>query len=131
MRDSNHQFGPCFKDFVTQNGGMAFYFDESKLQRRVIEIDHSAITCDSPDVKKRMDRIESNFVELDEVLERMESKIATNSTLLRRDEEVRLQKEAALAAAAEKAAIAEATADEVGLPQTKKSRKKRSPNKPR
>ena len=77
---------------------MAFYFDESKLQPKTIEIDLSAVTCDSPEVKRRMDRIETNYQQLDEVLGQLEIKLGKNETLKASDAkaaQAKLEKEAA------------------------------------
>ena len=62
------------------NPQMAFFSPE-KLKRRRIEIDHSEITCDSPDVQKRLDRIDANYQRLGSMLDDIEETISTDQRL--------------------------------------------------
>ncbi len=59
---------------------MAF-FSAEKLKRRQIEIDHSAITCDSPNVQKRLSRIDANYQQLDSMLSDIEETISGDQRL--------------------------------------------------
>ena len=59
---------------------MAFFSPE-KLQRRRIEIDQSTATSDSPEIKRRLNRIEQNYQQLDEVLVDIENKLAQDERL--------------------------------------------------
>ena len=59
---------------------MAFFSPE-KLKRKSIEIDHSEISSSSPEVQKRLDRIEGNYQQLDEILAELESKMASDDRL--------------------------------------------------
>ena len=59
---------------------MAFFSPE-KLKRKSIEIDHSEISSSSPEVQKRLDRIEGNYQQLDEILAELESKMAADDRL--------------------------------------------------
>ena len=60
---------------------MAFFFNPEKLERKIIEVDNSAMTSLSPEVKKRLDRIEGNYQQLDEILAELESKMAADDRL--------------------------------------------------
>lgn len=64
---------------------MAF-FSPGKLKPRKIEVDQSAISCDSPEVQKRLDRIESNYEQLDTILANLEAKMASDERLKAIDE---------------------------------------------
>ena len=64
---------------------MAFFSPE-KLKRKKIEVDNSTITSLSPEVKKRLDRIEGNYQQLDEILAELESKMASDDRLKAIDE---------------------------------------------
>ena len=59
---------------------MAF-FSSNKLKRRPIEIDHSEITCDSPEVQNRLSRIDANYQQLDSMLSDIETTIADDERL--------------------------------------------------
>jgi len=59
---------------------MAFFSPE-KLKRKSIEIDHSEISSLSPEVQKRLERIEGNYQELDAILAELESKMAADDRL--------------------------------------------------
>ncbi len=59
---------------------MAFFSPE-KLKRKKIEVDESAITSLSPKVQQRLDRIEGNYQQLDEILAKLESRMAADDRL--------------------------------------------------
>lgn len=59
---------------------MAFFSPE-KLQPRQIEIDESTADCDSPDIQRRLDRIEQNYRRLDAVLIDIEDKLSKDDRL--------------------------------------------------
>lgn len=59
---------------------MAF-FSAEKLKHRRIEIDHTAMTCDSPDVQKRLNRIDANYQQLDSKLAEIEDTISSDQRL--------------------------------------------------
>lgn len=59
---------------------MAFFSPE-KLKRKSIEIDHSEISSLSPEVQKRLERIEGNYQELEAILAELESKMASDDRL--------------------------------------------------
>ena len=59
---------------------MAFFSPE-KLKQRRIEIDESSVSSDSPDVQKRLERIEENYQQLDDILADLESKIKQDERL--------------------------------------------------
>lgn len=59
---------------------MAFFTPE-KLKRRKIVVDESAISCDSVEVKNRLNRIEDNYEKLDSILAELELKMATDERL--------------------------------------------------
>jgi hypothetical protein len=63
------------------NIGMAF-FSENKLRRFHIEIDDSALKSDSPEVQKRLDRIEENYEKLDEVLAGVEDLFQNDTSFM-------------------------------------------------
>ena len=52
-----------------------------KYKSRKLEIDAAAIDRDSPEVKKRLDRIERNYAKLDEVLRDLETRIKLDDRL--------------------------------------------------
>jgi len=52
-----------------------------KYKSRKLEIEVAAIDRDSPEVKKRLDRIERNYAKLDEVLRELESRIKLDDRL--------------------------------------------------
>lgn len=85
---------------------MAFFSSE-KLKRRRIEIDLSAKTCDSPDVQKRLSRIDANYQRLDSMLGDIEDTISSDQRLSAINESIK----------------------SVDLP--KKRKRKWRPNKPR
>jgi hypothetical protein len=66
--------------FSVELEDMAF-FSAEKLKRRQIEIDHSAITCDSPNVQKRLSRIDANYQQLDSMLSDIEETISGDQRL--------------------------------------------------
>ncbi len=84
------------------------FFSSEKLKRREIEIDRSAITCDSPEVKKRLSRIDANYRQLDSMLSDIESTISNDQRLSQIDATIKTVTQTA-----------------------KKKRKWRRPNKPR
>ena len=51
----------------------------------MIEIDHSSPSSDSPEIRKRLDRIEQNYLQLEEILSKLESKIASDERLVAMD----------------------------------------------
>jgi hypothetical protein len=57
------------------------FFSPEKLKRRQIEIDSSTASCDSPEVKKRLARIQDNYRQLNEILADLESKIESDERL--------------------------------------------------
>lgn len=59
---------------------MAF-FSPGKLKARKIEVDHSALSSDSPEMKKRLSRIQENYLELDSILADLEAKIQADERL--------------------------------------------------
>lgn len=59
---------------------MAF-FSAEKLKQRRIEIDLSSITCDSPDVQNRLNRIDANYQRLDSMLAAIEDTISSDQRL--------------------------------------------------
>lgn len=59
---------------------MAF-FPAEKLKQRRIEIDLSAKTCDSPEVQKKLDRIDANYQRLDSMLADIEDTISGDQRL--------------------------------------------------
>ena len=65
------------------------FFDENKLQPRKIEIDSNAISCDSPEVTKRLDRITDNYQQLDLILADVESKIQGDERLRAIDQSIK------------------------------------------
>ena len=60
---------------------MAFFSDK-KLRRFRIEIDDSGMKSDSPEIQKRMDRIEENYGRLDEVLAELEDRFENDESFL-------------------------------------------------
>lgn len=60
---------------------MAF-FSEKKLRRFLIEIDDSGLRSDSPEIQKRMDRIEENYGRLNEVLASLEDRFENDDSFL-------------------------------------------------
>ena len=64
---------------------MAFFSPE-KLQPRTIEVDNSTPTCNSPEMQKRLERIEQNYAELNLVLEQLEGKLETDERLVAIDQ---------------------------------------------
>lgn len=83
------------------------FFSAEKLKHRKIEIDRSAITCDSPEVQKRLSRIDANYQQLDSMLTDIESTISSDQRLSQIDATIKT------------------------VQTTKKKRKWRRPNKPR
>ena len=59
---------------------MAFFSPE-KLKRKKIEVDNSAINSLSPKVHKRLERIEVNYQQLDQILAELELKMASDERL--------------------------------------------------
>jgi hypothetical protein len=57
------------------------FFDEKKLQPRTIEVDPEGVSCESPEVRKRLDRITDNYQQLDLILADVESKIQDDERL--------------------------------------------------
>lgn len=64
---------------------MAFFSSE-KLKPRKIEVDQSHANCDSPEVQKRLERIEKNYQQLDDILAELESKMESDDRLRAIDE---------------------------------------------
>lgn len=87
------------------------FFSAQKLKRRRIEIDRSEITSDSPEVQKRLGRIDANYQQLDSLLTDIEATISGDERLNQINASIK----------------------SVDLPIKKKSssRKWRRPNKPR
>jgi hypothetical protein len=63
------------------------FFTPDKLRRRKIEIDRSVIHSDSPEVQKRLDRIQENYQQLNAILIDLESKIQSDERLKAIDDE--------------------------------------------
>ena len=61
-------------------------FSSEKLRPRQIEIDDSTANCDSPEMRKRLDRIERNYSQLDQVLVDLESKLDADERLTALDD---------------------------------------------
>ena len=59
---------------------MAF-FTPNKLKRQKIDVDESGISCNSPEVQKRLNRIEENYLELNTILAELETKIQSDERL--------------------------------------------------
>jgi len=57
------------------------FFSAEKLKQRPIEIDRNEITCDSPDVLKRLNRIDANYQQLDSMLTDIEDTISSDQRL--------------------------------------------------
>ena len=57
------------------------FFSADKLKPRRIEIDSSRIHSDSPEVLKRLERIQENYEQLDSILAELESKIESDERL--------------------------------------------------
>lgn len=57
------------------------FFNAEKLKRRRIEIDRSEITSDSPEVQKRLGRIDANYQQLDSLLTDIETTISGDEWL--------------------------------------------------
>ncbi len=57
------------------------FFSPEKLKQRRIEIDTTQVSSNSPEVQRRLDRIQENYQQLDEILSEMESKIAGDERL--------------------------------------------------
>lgn len=64
---------------------MAFFRPE-RLRRKTIEVDESTPNCNSPEMQKRIDRIEQNYAELDIVLGQLESKLEADERLVAIDD---------------------------------------------
>ncbi len=62
------------------NHSMTF-FSKKILRPRKIEIDHSAVSSNSPEVVQRLDRIQQNYQELDRILDDLETKIKNDARL--------------------------------------------------
>lgn len=52
-----------------------------KYKSRKIEIEAAAVDRDSPEVKKRLDRIERNYAKLDQILRDLETRIKLDDRL--------------------------------------------------
>ena len=50
-------------------------FSTNQLKSRKIEIAQSQVCAESPEVRKRLDRISQNYEELDSILEQLEAKM--------------------------------------------------------
>ncbi len=57
------------------------FFSPEKLKRRRIEIDESSVCSKSADVQKRLNRIEANYKELDDILVDLEARIKADERL--------------------------------------------------
>lgn len=57
------------------------FFSPDKLKPRKIVADHSSASCDSPQVKMRLDRIDENYRQVDSILAELELKIAGDERL--------------------------------------------------
>jgi len=56
-------------------------FATNKLKSRKIEIDQSDLCAESPEVRRRLDRISQNYDKLDSVLEQLEAKMKADDRL--------------------------------------------------
>ena len=83
------------------------FFSAEKLKHRRIEIDRSEITSDSPEVQKRLSRIDANYQQLDSMLSDIESTISGDQRLSEIDASIKT------------------------VEQAKKKKRKWRPNKPR
>lgn len=90
---------------------MAF-FSEKKLARVKIEIDDGEMKSDSPEVLHRLERIESNYVRLNEILSSLELKFSADSQYIKWLDE---------------SEIAEPNEQSAGSKGKRKKRKKRKP----
>lgn len=57
-----------------------------KYKSRKIEIEAAAVDRDSPEVKKRLDRIERNYAKLDQILRDLETRIKLDDRLTSENE---------------------------------------------
>jgi uncharacterized protein YpiB (UPF0302 family) len=64
---------------------MAFFSPE-KLKHRDIVVDEMQVSSDSPEVQKRLERIEQNYQELDSILSDLETKMSSDERLKAIDE---------------------------------------------
>ena len=87
MRDEDNDYFPGWPmrgvSFVPlfHPGIIMPLFSADKLKRRRIEIDCSEITSDSPEVLKRLGRIDANYQQLDSMLSEIEATIAGDQKL--------------------------------------------------
>eukprot|EP01043_Picozoa_sp_COSAG02_P099726 COSAG02_NODE_35835_length_462_cov_1.308540_1_plen_74_part_10 len=56
-------------------------FSTNQLKSRKIEIAQSQVGAESPEVRKRLDRISQNYDELDSILEQLEAKMQADDRL--------------------------------------------------
>ncbi|MDA7870643.1 hypothetical protein N9007_01535 [bacterium] len=56
-------------------------FSANNLKSRKIEIARTEICADSPEVRRRLDRISQNYDELDSILEQLEAKMKADDRL--------------------------------------------------
>lgn len=69
----------------SEHGELMAFFPPEKLRPQQIEIDESTESCDSPEIRRRLDRIEKNYQQLNEVLIDIESKLSTDERLVALD----------------------------------------------
>jgi len=62
------------------------FFGPEKLKHKKILIDQSGVSSDSPEVEKRLSRIEANYQQLDAILAELELKMASDERLRAIDE---------------------------------------------
>jgi len=56
-------------------------FSTNQLKSRKIEIAQSQVCAESPEVRRRLDRISQNYDELDSILEQLEAKMKADDRL--------------------------------------------------
>lgn len=56
-------------------------FRSNKLKSRKIQIARSEISAESPEVRRRLDRISQNYDELDSILEQLEARMNADDRL--------------------------------------------------
>ena len=71
------------------------FFSAEKLKHRRIEIDRSEITSDSPEVQKRLNRIDANYQQLDSMLCDIEATISGDQRLSEIDASIKTVEKAA------------------------------------
>ena len=81
LAKNNESVGKFYGPEVNQTEAIEMAFFGKSLESKRIRIDDDAVNSDSPEMKKRLDRIEGNYAKLDGILNELEARFELDERL--------------------------------------------------